>query len=600
MTQLSPSNIDKNQILNSINMLKRAYEQGFLKTPEDVMVAFENLMTQYMSKLGLPSVEWDPIAWGEPLSSDKMNTFWTRVIDDVRNAQEELDILRASAIFTHNMIKTELLKARNQNAQLDNKLKTLQLYSTVQDNTISVFGDYFKSTDFTDTAKSTTIDLGTPGQISLLKLDNVEMMQRAKLTILNTSNGFAGNNQEILNPADAVENPVTKEKDYRFVGENSRVEKLDFVRDGNPTTWFEYENNLVFPADRALAKNFNFTYTNDANLPGGAKLDWASGPEGGVLRLNLEIDLNVVSQVNNITYAPFGLKDNKNNPVLIRSVSVSKDGTEWQKVGQENVWVGTNTSLQTLRVGENISLGPVQWSFTPQEVRYVRFELEQPNAIDSNVGHLYYKNKDTVKVVEKEVPDPATPNATITIKETTTTEGVRIEGPNPRVTRPWEYYNNPRTDFGSYQQKREFFQGRRWAIGIRDISVGQIRYAQSGTYISEPFRVNGVIDRVALESDYTIPAGFPTTERWVKFYVSPNDGLTWYEISPIQNNYQGLPEILVFNDPLPVAFREENAAYHNVNTTVDELRVKIVVARPSNTSSASPIVTNYRLKVRRR
>jgi hypothetical protein len=600
MTQLSPTNISRTQIVDRIKSLKRSYEIGLIRTPHELQAEFDKMLTEYMTKVGTPTVEWDPIALGEPPSTTKINDFWGKVIDDVMNAQSELDILRASVTLTHNLIKTELLKARNQNAQLDNKLKTLQLYSTVQDNTVSVFGDYFKSTDFTDTPKSTTIDLETSGQISLLKLQSQELMSRAKISVLETSNGFAGNNQEIENPEDAEKDPITEEKDYRFYSQRSQVGKLDAVKDQNPTTWFEYENNLVYPGDKQLAKNFNFTYVNDLNLPGGAKLDWGAGPSGGVLHLNVEIDLQSLHTVNNITYSPFGLRDNKNNPVMIRSASISEDGTEWQQVGQENIWVGTNTSLQALRVGDNISLGPVQWSFSPKSIRYVRFEIEQPNAIDSNIGHLWYKNKDTVKVVERTIPDPATPGEEIIIKETVTTEGARIEGPNPKVSKPWEHYSSPKVDFGTYVQKREWFRGKRWAIGIRDISIGQIRYAQQGTYISKPFRVNGVVDRVAIESDFSIPANFDSDERWIKYYVSPNDGLSWYEISPIQNNFNNVPEIVVFNDPLPVAFREENAAYYQVTNTVESIRVKIVLSRPGSEESASPIVTNYRLKVRRR
>lgn len=600
MTQLSPSNLNNNQLLNKLNKLKQAYEQGFVKTPHEVMAAFDALLTEYITNLGIPTAEWDPIVFGEPPTTEKLNRFWEAVVDDVTNAQEEVDILRSAVIFTHNMIKTELLKARNQNAQLDNRLKTLQLYSTVQDNTVSVFGDYFKSNDFTDTIKSSTINTGTPGQISLLEIESQNLVSKARIRILETSNGFAGNNQEISNPLDAKEDPVTKEKDYVFASENSRVDRIEAVKDSNPTTWYEYEHNLVLPGDRAHAKNFNFVYVNDMKLAGGSKLEWADGPEEGILHLNLEVDLQGLYTINNITYSPFGLTGNKNHPVMIKSVAVSADGTEWEKVGQENIWVGTNTSLQSIRIGENISLGPVQWSFNPTECRYVRYEIEQPNAIDSHIGHLYYQNKDTVKVVNKEIPDPATPGQNIIVKETTTTEGERVEGPNPRVSKPWEYYASSRTDFKTFVQKREIFKGKRWAVGIRDLSVGRIQYAQTGTYISKPFRVNGVVDRVAIESDFTIPAGFDPDIRWVKYYVSPNDGLNWYEISPIANHFQDIPEIVVFNDPLPAAFQEENAKYYKVSNTVETIRVKIVLARPGGAISASPIVTNYRLKVRRR
>lgn len=602
MTQLSPTNVSRAQLADRLARIKQLYDLGQVRTVNDLQVEFESAMNDYFANLGLPTVKWDPIVFGEPPSSTKINEFWNAVATDVEIAEDEVDILRSAITFSHNLIKTEILKARNQNAQLDNKLKTLQLYSSVQDRSVYVFGDYFKSTDFADLPKSTSVDIDTSGEISLVKTQNVNASRTAVFSILDTSNGFAGNNQEVVSPQDARENPVTKEKDYVFYGQSSRVDDLKAIQDNNPITWFEYEKNFIYPADRALAQNLNFTYINDVKSSTSQpnQLDWADGPSNEVLSLDIEIDLKAKTTISNFTYAPFGLRGDRNHPVLIKTVAISEDGTNWSVVGNENVWVGTNTSVQTLRGADNISLGTARWSFEPTLARYVRVSLEQPSSIESNIGHVYYKNKDVVSIVEKSRPDPATPNTEVRFKETTTTEGVRIEGPNPRVSRPYEHYSASRTDFGSYTQKREVFQGRRWAIGIRDITVGEVRYGSLGSYVSKPFEINGVIDRVAIESDFRIPTGFDPGVRWVRFFVSPNNGLSWFEISPMSTNYYAAPEVVVFNDPLPFAFRDPNVGYYNVDNIVNTIRVKIELSRPSAQSSASPVVTNYRLKVQKR
>ncbi len=593
MTQLAPTNIDHNQILARLKELRSGYELGLIKPGHQLDAEINGLINDFFSRIGIPTVEWDPVVIGEPPNSTKANYFFGRVANDIGYIQENMDIVNATTVFTHNLIKTELLKARAQNSQLNNKLKTLQLYTSKQDANVIIFGDYFKSKDFTEAAQSTTVDSTVEGQISLLKIQNNNLIAGAKISILETSNGFAGNNQEILPPQDAEVNPVTKEIEYTFYAEQERNADLQSVKDKNPLTWFEYEHYLVFPADIAKAKGFNFSYKDDRSSSESGEVIWANGPPGDELILNLEVDLTSVKSINNISFAGFGLVGNRNNPILIKNVSVSPNGTDWTTIGQENVWVGNNTSLQSLRSAENISLDAGNWSFSPIDVRYIRFQISQPNPIDANIGHLYYQEKDTYKGGEGPAPGTQTKIAMLV-------PGKRVEGPIPRLSNPGEFYRSSRVDYGEFVQKKEYFSGKRWAIGVRDLEVSDIAYSEVGYYVSKPFRIGGVVDRVAIESDFILPESFDSSGNWVRFYISPNDGLNWFPISPIQDDYRGIPEIVVFNDPIPASFREQNAGYHNVNNTVDSLRVKIELRRPTTSKSSTPIINNYRLKVRRR
>lgn len=602
MTQLAPTKIAYNQLMTKLSSIQDKYIKGDLKTSKDVLNELNGVIQELSAHMGMPMSEINQLVMGEPVRSKKINDFWEMIGKDIQSAQEDLDVIRAAVIFTHNLTKTELLKAEGQNKRVDNKLKTLQLYSNSRDSNVNLFGDYFKGTDFTDIPLSSTVDLTTEGRVTLMPLDKIDLINTAEIKILETSNGIPGNNQEIA-PGDAASvDPITNEKNYIFYGQTNPANDLKRIKDKNPTTWMEYESLFVYPGDVSSAKNMNFTYLNDLKLGDGSnQIRWCDGPKDGVLKLNLEIDLKTAKSINNISYTPFGLVSDSNLPVLVKSVSVSADGTEWQRVGEENVWIGTNTSIQTLRTANNLSIGTHTWYFAPVQVKLVRLEIEQPNSYNADIGHLYYKIKDKTQVVEKRVPDTRDPNNTsglLTSSESVTIQGDRIEGPNPKASKPNEYYSNSRVDFGNFIQKREFFKGKRWAIGIKDIGINEVRYSQIGTYISKPFKVSGVIDRVALEANYYIPESFDPNERWIKFYVSPNDGLSWYEISPVQNNYQGIPEIVVFNDPTPQAFRDQNTGYYQSNNAVDSLRVKIVLSRPSNNFSASPMVNNYRLKVR--
>jgi hypothetical protein len=154
---------------------------------------------------------------------------------------------------------------------------------------------------------------------------------------------------------------------------------------------------------------------------------------------------------------------------------------------------------------------------------------------------------------------------------------------------------------GETIRKKEYFIGKRWAIGIRDIGVEELKYNPSGIMVSKLFKFNGVVDRVALEANTVIPNTFTLgSGQWVKYYVSPDDGITWVPISNIYDSVMGVKEIVAFNDPLPSEFREENITYKNVNNLVTSLRVKIEMSRPEELVSSSPVVRWYKLKVRLR
>lgn len=575
MTQASPTILLYEQAAVLIDDLLKKFRDGTLQTTDELSTELRDILTRFELTAGKPLMQFEMLAKGEPPLSSKMNRFWNAAKHDVDILQNQVDLLRASAVFVHNSVAMEINRAKEENARLRNKISTLQLYSSSADTSVVVFQENFGSDQFIDYAKipdgqkpsileNTYLALGKESSL-------VNLTEDAQIAVLESSNGFQGNNQEIAPPETAPVNPVTNQPIYRFIGETARNGDPDQVLDGEPNTWFEYEHCYVSPADRLLAGNQNFEYQK-VDEDGLTEVDWAKGPPSGVLKLDLEIDLLSDETVNYLSYTPYGLQNNNNYPVYVRLVQTSVDGTAWQPVAPQKLWIGSASDIQAARTAENITVGTAVWSFEERQVRYIRLFIEQPNPVNRPIGHAYYINRDTNQ---------------------------REEGPLPPIEEPTREYGPGRTTVGKLVQYREFFNGKRWAIGIRDLLAQQVSYVETSAMISKPIKAGGLVDRVTLDADTYIPPSFASETSWIRYYISPDDGDTWVPISRVADDYLGLPEILAFNDPTPEAFQETGVQYVTTQDPVESIRVKIEMERDATTSS-TPLVRSYTVRIKRR
>lgn len=655
MAQESPSRILYAQAIQLIKKIQQIYSTTKNQTPLETSENVNSVLAKFFSSAGRTMTEFDPIVLSEVPLSSKMNKFWSTLQDDINILQDQVDILNASTIFSHNFIKTEVLKAKRENSRLQNKIKTLEMYSAVDNNSLVYFGDSFLSEELIDwglVSLSQRATLLSDGHISLRTInDSSALNLNSKITILNGSNGFLGNNQEILDPNTAIINPANGQKVYNFVAEINPSSDVSAILDGAPNTWLEFEKYFIAESARAKAKNLNFEYlfTNDTSVKylanatnnNGTSISWADGPSDGVLKLYLEIDLGSSQQVNVINLSPYGLTDNINNPIKISKVSTSTNKTDWSILNPENVWIANGINRQISKINSNnIIIGSATWVTDGEVIRYIRFEIEQIQPIDCKIGHIYYVSKDSPAVntpnynVEYPVYDPPslaydndlpydapvvygglsnTPSTDLngyvnSAVDNTLSQAVvpvddlnyRVLGPNPPAVNPQLYLDPKNTTTNGLIQKREFFNGKRWVIGVRDIVVNKNVYDSTGIIVSKKFNIPGIVDRVSLEADLSIPSNFDTSIVWMKFYISPDDGATWYQISRIQDDFLGVPEIIAFNDPTPLDLRESGVAYYDVKGTVDSLRVKVEITRPLDNQNATPILHSYKLKVIKR
>lgn len=564
MSEMVPSALLQGQAIKLVESLIAEQESGSL-SPDEVKERFLEILTEFEEHAGRPMLSYVSFEDSEPALSKKINKLWRAISADVNVSQHQLDLNRASAIATFNFLNTEIEKSKLQNAKLHNKLKSLQLYSTISDETISTFGDSFQSLDFLDRdliEPSQVLHLAGPGYVTLPREGQFKNLAvSADVRVLDTSNGFVGNNQTAT--GDGGGN-ITFEADLVNAG------NLDSLLDGAPNTWVEYEVYQISQFDKLSAGNFNFEYL-DSN---GERIPWADGPEGDSLKLGLEIDLGSIESVNSISFLPFPLRDGVNFPLHIRLIETSPDATNWTKVRPSGINISTDFNLSSLRAADNLTLNQGIWSFDSRSIRYVRIYVEQRTPIQESIGHSYWVD--------------------------TSTENLdRVEGPIPALGEISQMRN--RISSGELEQRFEIIDGQRWAIGIRDIEVNQIEYKETGSFVSGRLRVDGVVDRVVLEdADYEVPDSFDSATDWVRFYVSPDDGETWMQISEIEDVSQDIPEQIAFNDPLPASLQEAGVKNYNTDQPVQFLRFKVEMQRPSDKIASTPVLKSYRLKVKRR
>jgi hypothetical protein len=602
MAQLSPTTIYLSQAARLIALLQRRYGTVQNKTQDEIVEVFNMAITEFEQNAGKSMTKFEPIVRSEPPSSTKMNRFWTSLDADTAILEDQIELLRAAVIDLFNSFTVEIKKAQEDARMSQNKIKTLELYSSVSDPSLLQFGDNFITEEYIDWDAQSTgenrVQLLGNGTVALGidSRENVLDTTSTKISILEGSNGFLGNNQEIVEPmftiaiAPGEPNPgqVTT---HKFKHETSNPNNIASLTDSKPNTWLEFEKYWIDPADINAASNYNFNYKL-VNAPewnylrpyvkANDTVNWADGfNENGTgdLILNLELDLRTPKKVNLIELLPFGLQDNVNNPILVKSVSVSLDKTVWYELSPKSAYLANGIDRRITDVdAAQIYVGKGVWAAPGELIRFVKFEIAQQLPVTTNIGHHYYLPK---------TPDPNKPLT-------------RVIGPIPPVDDIDLYTGAKNLGDSSIVQKTEAFIGKRWAIGIRDIYVGSNIYHETSSFVSKKFDAGGVIDRVALDAEVEIPSDYDSNTNWVKFYVSPNDGTNWFQISRIQDDFLDIPEIIAFNDPTPIAMREPGVAYREVAGTVNSIRLKVEIDRPANKENSTPILHPYKIKIKRR
>ena len=152
------------------------------------------------------------------------------------------------------------------------------------------------------------------------------------------------------------------------------------------------------------------------------------------------------------------------------------------------------------------------------------------------------------------------------------------------------------------QTAKERYPAKRWCIGLRDIEVYKETFNSQLEIVSLPFNFDFPVESVMLSIDSNIDEAMLKNIS-VLGYVSVDGGNNWIQISPIQLDFSGVPEILLFNQSVLNEYRLSCASYltyPQVPREVKSILVKIKITK-KNRLNFTPSIYSYQLiaKVKR-
>jgi len=147
-------------------------------------------------------------------------------------------------------------------------------------------------------------------------------------------------------------------------------------------------------------------------------------------------------------------------------------------------------------------------------------------------------------------------------------------------------------------RRYEQYDGFRKSIAIRDISFGYEEYADYAQMISRKFDLSSEIEYITMSSEVQYSGNFSETNQdLVRYYISVDDGNSWKRISPIEDNFGGIPEVLAFNQNIDQTFRLPGVEYFNqpsIPSSIKGFLIKIEIFKPTG-QNISPMVYSYKV-----
>lgn len=569
-----------NKLRILIAQINYKYKNGEIKTETEYYYKIKNMLKEFYDSLTKPSFKYRP-AVTTPISSD-YNAMINESYNDMEYIIKDCEALQdyVSQSFIDAQLSRTMMS--NQLTYLNNKVNNIaQSIADNQSNGVIIFSDSFNdynNVGNTRDENSCTIDT-FDGILTLGGLTNSNAII-SNIEIDNEySNGFPGNTHCI----------DTLNADIHFVGQDGLHIDPRAMIDNNQDTWYEFE---IFNVDDQVRKDCNsygFDYEEGVS--------WVDN-NVNLLRLKIRLTLaqaQVCSWVSVIPYVPD-----------------AKGGT-YCTLEKCEIFSDTNN---VYTVAKNVTFNEtLTFAFPAQPIAYVELTFIQDIRYLTKVGHYFYTNLDTSKLSIYQNYEEA---------ESYT----RIDGPKPSVsmlglkydpTTKWVDYtsNTSITPSDTYIKSElfttpestierksniEMIDAYRYMIGIKEIRLPQCVFQDESVYVSKIFTTDDVITSVCLETNEYIPEGDTSL---LTYYISLDQGSTWYPITPLQRAYDGIYKYYINNDSIENLLTKDVNKFKAQNLSIlsetKTIQLKIKMKKPAETTEfnqqATPIVYSYKLKV---
>lgn len=587
----------------------------YSKTEDEAINAISRHLKNFFTGVGKPILQSRMPTTGDLPIAEDYNNNCLDITADVATLYNEYTILGDTIADYFNYRQTEKNRLSDRVRYLTGLCSDLSLMANI-DSPAAV---YFKDT-FTNTDK---IDKGIPGDsglrahvatkegvVTLGRTQSINRCTNAVAYIVQDGDAADGNNNGTIGNFNVA---VSDSGSPRYISDSGSHNDISVVLDGNPDTIFEYQ-----------AVNFDDTLKNEVIYD----LSWAKLSKSDVLRLKFDVDLQEAYDINWVTINPYN-PPKSSGKVVVKSIQTSVDGSRWVPLYDGRLVINSelNTAPQTYRQDDVVVddyvpskfAGQGVWSFETRSARYVRVIMQQSDAYDETIGHTYYKRT-----------NPSNNNRTWRIAERDASQAA-ISGP------PGKYMVGAG---GEYITKGiELFNGWRFCIGVRDFGVFSYKYAERSEIMTTTMNTLRAIKKVALYVNERIPPSLTnivrTANEWIRYEISL-DGQNWLPISPMHRRpagnestrvirpeeivgYTGSratsgkqktmeqlvteehlfpPKIYEVNPrDIPSTRTEIYKGYVYCSTPPTSAKLRIILSRPEELETITPIVEDYSIKV---
>jgi hypothetical protein len=472
------------------------------------------------------------------------------------------------------------------------------------------------------------------------------------------SNGFGGNTHEVT-----ASTSSSSDTDYEFFGEENAHANYFACIDQSDNTWYEYELcNIPNQYKDDPCKQYGFSYKIDDST----EIRWDRDPNNNQLRLRLQLVLEEAKVINSIQINPYTPPNDGAVPFEVEDILISPDGTS-QAVSIFGSGYEYHDGLNNI-AEEEIKTATRVYNFPKRTAKTIEIQFTQNVPYNTDIGHIYYVETKVIKKTKKYLFGAIKKSKTYTESQRVdgdnppiTCTGVSVEVNTEQAAlgtaMTYALVSQAATVlagtaigafaaaiapaalviaavgtiisaiFGSTSTKVlsntismniESFKGWRYCIGIKEIKVLSNSYAETSEVVSTAYTTTSPIYKASLEVNDEIPSAFVdnfddisgTAEQeknnWIKYYISPDDGISWYRIAPkgyseiFDEDGNLVPEIYTINSQELDDTRGSNVGYIETANDVYSMRLKIALSRPVGIVDAqnyTPIVYDYALNL---
>ena len=522
------------------------------------------------------------------MNSEEFNANIKEIDADLKNSRDYIKNLKKLTKDSFNYFNLYDNYLNKKLSKVNNNIKSISLYigEEAREISSSCQNDLTQSEDID--GSETTLNVNqVKGYASLDMKGSVDLTDEASVEVLDNSNGYLGNYHEVEVKENAGEFNPSQENRIIFKGERNTRDDLSSLTDDRPSTWIEYEC-------------CDFSDQKKEDVCKGYNVSWAHTPGSNnePLRLNIKFTLDKVSIINWIDINPF--IHEKLARIKLKEIKIASEKNGSTQTVVENVNLNSRQSDEEAGI----------FNFEPTLAKEIYMYFVQPKSYRTPLGHVYFESK--VKVKDTSTTDFLIFEDT-DVSYRTITE--RVPGPNANIDSPETgtdqfLWNKQSTEIvgENITKKREYFDGKRWLIGLRDIGINSYSYRENGKLLTNTYSSPEPIKRISLNATDIIPPRFyegkteetnySNRHKWVRYYISINNGKTWHRIAPKSRNLSEYPHEYYINTTY--AGDQKSTEILETEDKVHDVTLKVEMERPTsidNADSYTPILENYNLKL---